>query len=336
MGEDSERAAGDRQLEEGLDAEARLAALAVVIPALAHRLNNGLLPIVGLGELVLTQPDSPSIARIAATADERGRLVVQSIKALSELAKPATEGAAQVDARAALAAAELLLGPLAEARATDLRVAAPDELPTRVDSRALLHWLVTCGADALEGPDPRLRLRVRRRADRWWWDVLGTRTEAARRFDFAGEPVLERARGRVLRRRLELPAFGEPATVEQAAPDRRAAVLVFERDPELAELLEAVLGEAGFIPRIAADAATAESLAGAEEFDLLLLSPGASARDQLSDLELADRLRPRFSTAVGVIGPEAVARRLGAPRALPREFRPGELLAYLDELLAGA
>ncbi len=318
---------------EGPDELRRLAALARIVPALAHRLNNALMAVTGLGELVLSRPDAPVVQRIAATADEQGRRVVRSIKALSELAKPPEGVLREADLRETLISLEHLIDPLAEAAGARFEVVAPHELPARVEPRALLHRLTTHAVDAYSAPDPRLRLVVRRNAQDWCFDLVGVGLGAE--VSQQGAVGVElRSRGRVARLRLRVPALGGGSDAGHGARGvrgRKANVLVFERDAALGELVQAVLDEGGYSAAVVSSEDDAREALRRARVDVLLLSSGGSTREQLAAHELAQLARAG-EAAVGVVGSQLLAERLQVPAVLRADFRPGELLEYLASL----
>ena len=314
-----------------IGADLRLRAIESVVPALAHRLNNGLMAVVGLGELVLNNPQSPAVTRLAGTADDQGRRVVRSVKALSELVKPLAMEVDSTDIGPMIESAELLLEPLAEAYGTTFEVRAPSEIPTRAEGRAVLQWIVTVGSLALAATERSLLLRVRRSGSEWQIDLRGSFGDVELS---ETSSVAIRSRGRFGRARLRLPAFGEESEATTAASTgAKARILIVERDDSLAELVEAVLSEGGYVAQRVSDLDGALEVARSTEIQLVLFGAHTSPRWQLDLIETAERMRDSTPAAIGVVGSQALADSVGVARGLVPEFRPGELLGYVSELL---
>lgn len=319
----------------------RNAALAALLPPLAHRLNNGLAAVVGLGELVSTRPDAPAVKTLAETVDSQARDVVGLVRTVSGFAKPLDGPPEKIDAVHEIERVRGLLEPVCQATGVALEVDLPEVMPTEVVARALGQLLVVCGVEVAAPPEPRaLRIVARRLADSFTLDItahpgpgLEPAVWAPVGITLAGVQASSDG-GHVLR--LCLPALGaqveSPSALPAAVPAQQS-VLVFERDPQLADLVEAVLSEGGFEVVTATEPETVRRAAMARHFDLLLVDEGSDPTHLATASELVGDLRSDAAMQVGTFGEGALVITPPVGPALAKPFRPAELLAYTAERL---
>ncbi len=174
--------------------------------------------------------------------------------------------------------------------------------------------------------------------------VHGTVTQAG------GRVVVESTLGQGSTFRVYLPAAPEDAPSPSAAPEAPAApvaggtetVLLCEDEAPLRELLERMLGRAGYRVAAAVDAAHALELASglAGAYDMLVtdvVMPGGSGLDLADELARRDGARPLL--LISGFNAETVDRRASMPAAsafLEKPFESADLLATVRSLLDGA
>jgi two-component system CheB/CheR fusion protein len=162
--------------------------------------------------------------------------------------------------------------------------------------------------------------------------------------DLLGHPVHVRSRtGHGSNFWLEVPvavaATAAPIEPRPALPDRKALILLVEDDPEIRDLLEMVLRDAGHDTLIAPDGTVALALHTGLRPDLILTDynlPGG-----LDGLQLALRLRSQGDVATpviiltGDISTETL-REVAAHdcRQLSKPVKTGELITAIGEMLA--
>ena len=319
----------------------RDAALAALLPPLAHRLNNGLAALAGLGELVCTRPEAPAVRTLASTADGQTREVVRLIRSVSSFAKSLDGPPEKVDAVHEIVQVGGLLEPVCQAVGVELELSTPEVMPTEVVPRALAQLLIVCGVEVATAAEPRaVRLASCRVGGSFTIDVSarpGPGFEPALWSPVGvslSEVRAETDRGFALR--LCVPALGaEPA--ESAVPndggEARRSVLVFERDPQLADLVEAVLSEGGFEVVTTTEVDLARRAAAERQFDLLLVDEGSETAHVAATAELVAELRSGGALPVGSFGEGVLTLTPPARPALAKPFRPAELLEYTARCL---
>jgi len=321
----------------------RNAAIAALIPSLAHNFNNGLSTVVGLGDLVRIRPESPAVARLAATVDGQVRDVVSLIRILAHFSKQTLGPAEKIDAVFALRDAQVLLAPLASASRLTLEVDLPNVLPTEAISRALLQLAVVRGVEAALSPDVDLyRISGRRSSTGFDLELNG-----------APEPGLERGPWEAAGLVLPDPASAGPgpgslivslSALDGGAPESEperassgasasSAILVFERDAQLAELISTVLLEGGFQVVSTTDLPMARSAARERQFDLLMADEGRDSRSRTETQLLVDEVCTQGGAAIGYLGDEIAGGPDGFNDRLQRPFRPAQLLAFAADRL---
>lgn len=314
------------------------------MPPLVHKLNNAIGGVAGLADLLVRSPDANTTPQFARTMSEQARVALELLGTLSEVAKDETSPPEPVDLLDVVRRAERFLEPLAESRATELDVRPPAfGAVVRTDPRAFLRDLtVAIGATLVPlgregGARRRARFRIAPAS-------AGVRVSCLISAGAAELPTLElpaRSRTRPGWTRFvwtfASEAIGsstpEPSGVP-ALPDRGgASILLSDSDPLLCDLLQSVLGEAGH--RVAVAAGQFDLDRQAERFgaDLVLLESAAdglgSGPDPAAVAALAGELG-RAGHAVALLGS---ASPPGLPN-LQKPFRPGELLGFVDQLLA--
>jgi two-component system, OmpR family, response regulator len=112
--------------------------------------------------------------------------------------------------------------------------------------------------------------------------------------------------------------------------NRKPSVLVLEKDPQIRELLERWLGEAGYL--VSATVAGPPSLV---IVDLPSSQGGQAVIQSLQEVYAAPVLVLSGRFRRGLAESADAARRLGVKRVLPIPFTRKELLAAVDASLGG-
>ncbi|QDU69705.1 response regulator transcription factor [Engelhardtia mirabilis] len=325
----------------------RDAALAALVPAVAHRLNNGLATVVGLGELVRAKPAAPAVKQLAATVDDQTRAVVRLVRFLSSFAKDAEGPPDKVDARFALDQARELLEPVCQATGLSIEVDLPSAMPAVLVSRALLQLAVVLGVEsALVGRGNTYRMAARSspsgfvvelgdgrdsELDRDVWSSLGI--VPADHEDSSGPSKTLRVNLAGLERGPSDTPEGGATPLAAPAASAAPSVLVLERDTQLAELVGIVLREGGYAVTTCSDPAGARAAAGERAFDLLLVDQGEGVQRRREALALVDELTSPRGPAIGCFSQGPVAEDRAELACLAKPFRPAELLAFAAGLL---
>lgn len=315
----------------------RNAALAALLAPLAHRLNNGLATVIGLGELVRARPNAPAVRKLATTVDDQARGVVSLIRILSSFSKSIDGPPEKLDAAFVLGQVRELLAPVCQAARTPFEYDVPEVLPTQVVSRALLQLVVVRGVETAEDPGrPPLRIAVRRDGSDFVLTVEGTEEPGLDPDRWATHGLwIEDPHAPVLSVRFRALDAGAPHALEPTpreagatAGAERRSVLVFERDPQLADLVATVLVEGGFDVVVTTDADETRRAAKSRAFDLLLVDEGESPADRGASDALLAELAGRAGLTAGCFGDGSLADARGLGPALAKPFRPTELLAF--------
>lgn len=302
-------------------------ALAEVVPAFVHHLNNALATVIGLTDLVAHRPEREDASALLKTVGEQAELCVARVRSLSELAKLGSGGQELEDLGALLERGHHLIEPLATTLGAELHVNAPSgAVPARMEARAVLQWLVTASTNLLRkgarldwaiGSDsgaPTLEVRVAGTSGSW----AASNGELADLGRAAGALRVERASGA---ERLVLAGAG--AQVAEATPAGNS-ICVLEGDPHLAGLLPDVLMESGFQ---ACGVANPQDALGQLQPGGVLLVDSRLTGDWLDEAQAR-------GARVGLLGVPEAAPAAALP-AIERPFGPQELLDFVSELAGG-
>jgi len=338
------------------DPSARNELLARLVPALAHRTNNALL--VLRGSLEAGVEGGPiSTRRLLEVVDR----IEEGLHRTSLLAKPPGRGA-NCDLAELLEDAHWLLELLLRAEGVATRlVRRGDGHRVGLDPTDLLQRLVVLAGDLASRPgapaEPppagdaaaRDELRIslhpgerrsilcllHRGAPREGLSGSVARAalvaDASRCFTAAGGALRFRELGpRVRGYRVVLPSSATLAAARPVPARLPARVLVLDPDPQLAELLAAILREEG-CRVVASSSATGAAEVPDEACDLVLA--GAEWCRGADALVRLRRAQPRAKLAIlGTAAPLAPAWLSEAACILPRPPRPDDLIALVREL----
>lgn len=118
-----------------------------------------------------------------------------------------------------------------------------------------------------------------------------------------------------------------------------ARILIVEDEPRLAAFLEKGLRSSGFTSTVVGDGHTATAVAGAEDFDLILLDLGLPGKDGLQVLRelrgAGNRVPVIILTARDDTGDRVAGLEAGADDYLGKPFQFEELLARIRARLRG-
>ena len=322
----------------------RLEALAALTPALVHKLGNALGGVIGLVDLVERRGGAPSSLALLGSAREQAEVATGLVRLLAKLARGPRGAAAAEDLGQLAARAAELVEPLVHTRGALIEILSPKGgALARLDEAEVLAWFATATVEAL-GPEAqagaprpkRVRLGAR---------VVGERLQLLALVAF-GEPAPApepeplgglaalgghaKVAWRPRARRLVLEFTGVPQVARQrAAPVDGGALLVFERDDLLADLVALVLGEAGYtVERLADVSSLAQRLGGG---DVRLALVGSTQMAPAEWALLAEAARGPTPLALLGEGPAN-----GPLPTLAKPFRPGELLSFVRERAGAA
>jgi hypothetical protein len=332
-------------IHDRLEAERRRV-LAELVPTAAHELNNVLAILGGSAELFAMRLELASSPEVdaARTAQARG---IALLAALARVAKSAHDsGPEPVELAALVGEVGHVVEPFGRKSGVrvDVRTGAGAVVVT-AEPEALRHALVCITVLAVEASidttvdeGPALALRLARDARRggveleFTGEPTATATESARERAIALGATFESRRSdsgdmvwtvTLARVRDTTGGSGEtgdaPATAAQ-----RARVLVVEPDQMLADLIAAVLAEAGHAVHRVPDPAAGEAALASERFDAVLVDVAGGGQALLARLE--------NGLPVGVLG--GAGEHAGAHPSIDKPFRPGELLDLVAGLLA--
>jgi len=347
----------------------RRLATAGLVPHVVHRLSNSMVVLVGVIELLeLAEQDPDRRARLHSASSE-AHTCADLMRALSCYAASDSAGEGAIDlGRAMKLALELALPVLHTARYTlEEHLASAGELLVRGDQERFEHLAMLLLFELMGGPEPdrsrcqsfgpgRLRVRAQVRAARAELSLVCVRGAQAQEFgvpgpsfdaacaivtEFGGQlSVLDLGtRRRALR--VRLPLLGVRSAQQEthastAASESAASVhveathlLVGERDEVLAGLLVEVLGEAGFVVRVAGSADELVRLAELEPWALVLCDRGLVQESTEFESRL-QRAAPKLVWSMS--GDRHEANGLEGAHILWKPYRPTELLALLERL----
>ncbi len=121
----------------------------------------------------------------------------------------------------------------------------------------------------------------------------------------------------------------QPADSPAGAPGASASILLLESDPQLADLLETVLTEAGHRVQVAAGLDRVEGLARERGADLVLLESAADGLGSGPDPAFVGAIAQRLESSGHSVALLGSPSPTGWPN-LDRPFRPGQLLEFVS------
>lgn len=282
-------------------------ALARLIPSFVHDMNNKLAVLRGFCEL-----EEASGNALIEPAKRETAAAARLLARLGSLAKDRPPKQETFDLAALVRDLDELLVPFAKAHRVELSIEASGRALVDGDAAGLAQRIVArVVAEVLDAAPRTMRLGVAREGDR---EVLSLKHDAA--------PLHDRGRDDGTGAfRLTFDAVEEASTVTDADVARGARILVVERRGDLAEVIAAVLDEAGYRVETVADEAAARRRLDEASFDLVLHgAAGSTAAD----------FAPARGARVARIGEEAA----GDEPALRLPARPDELIAFVRGCLA--
>lgn len=125
------------------------------------------------------------------------------------------------------------------------------------------------------------------------------------------------------------PLAPRPVESPSGAPEAGASIILLESDPQLADLLETVLSEAGHRVRVAAGPDRVEGLARERDADLVLLESAADGLGSGPDPAFVGAIAQRLESSGHSVALLGSPSPTGWPN-LDRPFRPGQLLEFVS------